>query len=157
MKANPRLAALIGAAAVLGALASRPGAHAEEPTFPTPKAVIYPGEIIREDMLIDTPGDLGSPTGAAPDTRRAIVGKAARRTLLPGQAIGSSDVGNPRLVINGAEVTLYYIEDGLTIATTASALQDGTAGDLVRVRNSDSGVIVSGTVQADGSVRVGGG
>ena len=30
-------------------------------------------------------------------------------------------------------------------------------GDLVKVRNSDSGVTVSGVVQADGSVRVSGG
>ena len=36
-------------------------------------------------------------------------------------------------------------------------MQDGSIGDVVRVRNSDSGVTVSGAVQPDGSVKVGGG
>ena len=34
-------------------------------------------------------------------------------------------------------------------------LQPGAAGDLVKVRNIDSGKILSGTVMADGTVRVG--
>ena len=38
--------------------------------------------------------------------------------------------------------------------TTGAALQDGSIGDVVRVRNSDSGVTVSGAVQPDGSVKV---
>jgi len=150
--------ALAGVAAATAALLGRPEASAEELTLPTPKAVIYPGEIIRADMLVDMPaGDLESSPGAVSVPRNAIVGKMARRTLLPGAGIGLSDVGNPRLVTNGGEVTLYYIEEGLTIATTALALQDGSAGDIVRVRNTDSGVIVSGAVQPDGSVRVAGG
>ena len=37
--------------------------------------------------------------------------------------------------------------------TTGAALQDGSIGDVVRVRNSDSGVTVSGAVQPDGSVQ----
>jgi flagella basal body P-ring formation protein FlgA len=41
--------------------------------------------------------------------------------------------------------------------TTGAAMQDGSIGDIVRVRNSDSGVTVSGAVQADGTVSVGGG
>ena len=41
--------------------------------------------------------------------------------------------------------------------TTGAAMQDGSIGDIVRVRNSDSGVTVSGSVQADGTVSVGGG
>jgi flagella basal body P-ring formation protein FlgA len=35
------------------------------------------------------------------------------------------------------------------------ALQPGAAGDLVKVRNVDSGKIFSGTVMADGTIRVG--
>ena len=58
-----------------------------------------------------------------------------------------------------AEAKLIYAEGDLLIVTpTGAALQDGfSIGDVVRVRNSDSGVTVSGAVQPDGSVRVGGG
>ncbi len=54
-------------------------------------------------------------------------------------------------------MNLVYSEGGLVIVTSGAALQDGSIGDVVRVRNSDSGVTVSGAVQPDGSVRVGGG
>ena len=68
-----------------------------------------------------------------------------------------SGVSNRKLVSNGAEVKLVYTEGGLTIMTTGSALQDGLVGDIVQVRNNDSGVTVSGAVQPDGSVEVSGG
>ena len=62
-----------------------------------------------------------------------------------------------KLVSNGAEVKLVFSEGDLVIMTTGAALQDGSIGDIVRVRNDDSGVTVSGAVQPDGSVRVSGG
>ena len=45
-------------------------------------------------------------------------------------------------------------EGGLTISTYASALQGGAVGDTIPLRNKESGLVVSGTIQADGSVRV---
>jgi len=146
------------AAALLVMLIVGTRSYAEQAEVPVPKSVIYPGEIIREDMLISIPADdLGVPIVSVAEARRAIVGKSALRTLLPGEPIGPSDVGSPRLVTNGAEIMLNYIEDGLIISTSASALQDGAAGDVIRVRNNDSGVVISGAVQPDGSVRVFGG
>jgi len=51
---------------------------------------------------------------------------------------------------------LIFEQDGLVIETYAAALQAGSAGDVISVRNIDSGMTISGTVQTDGSVRVGG-
>ena len=109
-------------------------------------------------MLTDLPG-AGRATAAVRSSKiaRFIVGKMARLTLLPGHAIPFAGVSNRKLVANGAEVKLVYAEGGLLIVTSGAALQDGSIGDVVRVRNSDSGVTVSGAVQPDGSVRVGGG
>ena len=119
--------------------------------------MIYPGDVIRDDMLTDSATPVHDGGGPYAQSRDAIVGKSARLTLLPGHAIPFTGVSNRKLVANGAEVTLVYAEDGLTIVTTGAALQDGSVGDLVRVRNSDSGVTVSGAVQPDGSVKVSGG
>ena len=38
--------------------------------------------------------------------------------------------------------------------TYGSALQSGAAGALIQVRNTDTGVIIRGIVQADGTVKV---
>ena len=145
-------AALAALAAACATLAS-----AQEALIPTPKAVIYPGDVIRDDMLADVPDAARDGSGPFVDSRSLIVGKMARLTLLPGHAIPFSGVSNRKLVSNGAEVKLIFSEGGLLIMTTGSALQDGSIGDIVRVRNDDSGVTVSGAVQPDGSVRVSGG
>jgi|SRR5271165_1830679 len=135
-----------------------PAARAQVAGAPTPKSVIYPGEVIRDGMLVDSALDPAPDTGGPfIESRAMVVGKVARLTLLPGHAIPYAGVSNRKLVANGAEVRLIYAEGGLLIVTTGAALQDGSSGDIVRVRNSDSGVTVSGVVQPDGSVNVGGG
>jgi len=124
---------------------------------PTPRVVIYPGDIIHNDMLSDLPAETARGVGPFAETRSAAVGKMARRTLLPGMAIPLAALDFPRLVVNGAVVSLVYIEGGLSISAVGMALQDGAAGDFVKVRNDDSGVTVTGVVQPDGAVRVSGG
>jgi len=131
--------------------------RAQQDLAPTPKVVIYPGDVISDDMLADNPLAVREGPGPYVESRALIVGKVARLTLLPGHAIPFSGVSNRKLVSNGAEVNLVYSEGGLLIMTTGAALQDGSIGDIVKVRNSDSGVTVSGAVQPDGTVRVSGG
>jgi flagella basal body P-ring formation protein FlgA len=108
-------------------------------------------------MLADLPDDTARGVGPIAESRAAVIGKMSRRTLLPGQAIPIAAVDNPRLVNNGGAVKLVFVDGELSIVTTGSALQDGAVGDLVKVRNDDSGVTVSGVVQPDGAVLVSGG
>jgi flagella basal body P-ring formation protein FlgA len=127
--------------------------------IPVPSITIYPGDTIRENWLVDrsfTSNPLSSRDGVI-DSREALVGKIARRTLLPGTPIQATAVTEPRLISNGAKVRVVYSDGGMTIVTYGSALQNGGAGDIVSVRNLDSGTTISGVVQPDGSVRVSGG
>jgi|HubBroStandDraft_3_1064219.scaffolds.fasta_scaffold71053_3 flagella basal body P-ring formation protein FlgA len=148
---------VLKAAIVLFTAAFAAPSLAQETLVPTPKAVIYPGDIILDEMLADVPNPARDGSGPFVNLRSLIVGKAARLTLLPGHAIPFSGVSNRKLVSNGAEVKLVFSEGDLVIMTTGSALQDGSIGDIVRVRNDDSGVTVTGAVQPDGSVQVSGG
>ena len=148
---------LLKAAIVAFAAACAAPSLAQEDLIPTPKAVIYPGDLILDEMLVDVPNAARDGSGPFVNSRSLVVGKAARLTLLPGHAIPFSGVSNRKLVSNGAEVKLVFSEGDLIITTTGSALQDGSIGDIVKVRNDDSGVTVSGAVQPDGSVRVSGG
>ncbi|QAY96191.1 flagella basal body P-ring formation protein FlgA [Methylovirgula ligni] len=125
--------------------------------LPVPAVTIYPGDIIKENAIVDHDfGDGGPMRGAAIDSRAALIGKVARHTLLPGLAISFNAIGEPRLVADGQKVRVVFEQDGLVIETYAAALQAGGDGDVISVRNLDSGLTISGTVQADGSVRVGG-
>ena len=136
---------------------SASAARAQGDVIPSPRAVIYPGDIIRAEALEEIPAAQASGSGFYALNRDEVIGKMAHRTLLPGQPIPLGGLDNPRLVINGAEVRMMYVDGGLTIVTTGSALMDGGIGDTVRIRNVDSGVVVTGRVQRDGTVLVSGG
>lgn len=138
------LVALVGASAAMA-----------QQMLPSPAMVIYPGDIISDPMLVDVDSrDLARGGGPAIEKRAELIGKAARRTLLPGAAISPAFVESPRAVANGASVRVIYQDGGLTIAASASAMQSGAVGDTVKLRSADSGLTISGVIQPDGSVRV---
>lgn len=131
-------------------------ARAEGGLAPVPVLTIYPGEVIKSEWLKDrpVPADKGGLGAAFIESRRALVGKVARFTLLPGRLVPVNAVGERNIVTSGATVKVVFQEGGLTIVTYATALRAGTVGAVVPVRNRESGRIISGVVQPDGSVRV---
>lgn len=144
---------------LLAALAASPlwfatPASAQE-TAVIPTRVIYPGETVSPDALKEivlrqAPRGVSAIVTASAE----IEGKVARRTLLPGRLIPEGSVREPYLVEAGSPVTVNFIQGGLTISLIAVPLQSGALGDMVRMRNMDSGAVFSGIVLADGTVRV---
>jgi flagellar basal body P-ring formation protein FlgA len=149
---NGRFARLLGAALALCAAPAR----AQEPTLPVPRVVIYPGDTLAESMLDERPATSADGPSLI-RSRAALIGKVARRTLLPGQPIPAAAVDQPRLVSVGAQVKIVYVEGGLHIIAVGVAQQAGGVGDVIRVRNMDSGLFVIGRILGDGSIRVGDG
>jgi flagella basal body P-ring formation protein FlgA len=132
--------------------------YADERVLPIPLATIYPGDIIRESMLGEGSfSGRAASDGSLIDSKSALVGKVARRTLLPDRPIPAIAVDAPKVVAVNAQVKIVFDEGGLVITAYGSALQAGAAGDLIRVRNQDSGLVISGRVQPDGSIFVSGG
>lgn len=120
-----------------------------------PSRVIYPGETVELTALKQVtliPGK-HKPDGVATSAGE-LQGKIAKRTLLPGRYIPNAAIREAWLVEQGAAVQVFFIAGGLTISATAVTLQPGSAGDLIKVRNSDSGKVLSGTVMADGTIQV---
>lgn len=125
--------------------------------LPVAAATIYPGELVTEAMLRDRDFPLGtSEKYPVVTSRLELTGKVARRTLIAGKLISRNAVTDPELVSRGTVVRAVFEDGGLTMSTSMLALQSGSLNALVQVRNIDSGKVVVGTVQADGTVRVGG-
>ncbi|RZI38103.1 flagellar basal body P-ring formation protein FlgA, partial [Herbaspirillum sp. HC18] len=80
--------------------------------------------------------------------------RMARRALFPGQPIPTNAVEDPWTVARGATVKVVVEDSGLSIVTYGSAMQSGASGALIPVRNTDTGVIIKGVVQPDGTVKV---
>jgi flagella basal body P-ring formation protein FlgA len=147
---------IVAAAAGLALLTGAAVSFAGE-TVTIPNRVIYPGETIPAEALKEVTLSQGKqPPAAVAMARTDIEGKIARRTLLPGRYIPLAAVRDAFLVEQGAAVQVLFVSGVLTISAAAVTLQPGSAGDMIKVRNLDSGKVLSGTIMADGSVRVSG-
>lgn len=143
------------AAAALACLCACAGA-AQAEGFVTPRAVIYPRQILRAEMLEQRADDERRIAG--PAHARGIdevVGKAAQATLLPGKPIPLDLVGAPQLVRIGSAVSLIFRAGGVDVRASGVALQAAAAGETIRARNTQTAVIVTGVLGQDGSVAVG--
>jgi flagella basal body P-ring formation protein FlgA len=148
-----RLAIAAGAAMALAAIALP--VPAQEVVL-VPNRVIYPGETVDLSALRQV---VLKPGKVVPDAVAVLAedldGKVARRTLLPGRYVQANSIRQAYLVEQGAAVQAIFVAGGLIISAAAITLEPGAAGDLVKVRNIDSGKVFTGTVMADGSIRVG--
>ena len=146
-----KVACIAGLLAAL--LAAVPAVAAELGVVPT--RILYPGETISADALQMArvrPGKKATVMFAHQPAE--LVGKVAVRTLLPGRFVPLSSVREAYVVEQGAAVHVLFVQGGLTISVKAITLQPGSAGDVVKVRNVDSGAVFPATVMADGTVRV---
>lgn len=144
----------LGIAGLLAA--ALPFAAMATDTAVIPKRVIYPGETIDAGSLSEVP--VRNPARITTEiayVAEDIDGKVAKRTLLPGRFIPLSSVREAYVVEAGSPVEVNFAQNGLQITTMAIPLQPGSIGDMIRVRNADSGAVFSGIVMADGTVRVG--
>jgi flagella basal body P-ring formation protein FlgA len=119
-----------------------------------PVSIIYPGEEISAARIQVV--EVTNPNLAGDYAHRAdqVVGLVARSTLLPGRTIPISSLREPFAMTRGSTVRLTFTIGNLTISAAGSPLVDAAVGDVIRARNLDSGVIVSGTVMADGTIHV---
>jgi flagella basal body P-ring formation protein FlgA len=148
--------ALLHAAAVGLALVSCAVPALAQEIVLIPNRVIYPGETVSAGALKEVtlkPGKQAPEAVAV--TLAELDGKVAKRTLLTGRYVPLSSLREAYLVEQGAAVEVVFVSGALTISASAVTLEPGSAGDLVKVRNIDSGKILSGTVMADGSIRIG--
>ncbi len=122
-----------------------------------PAATISPGETITANMLEDrvyTAAEAQRFPQAA--SRSALMGKVAKRMLMPGQPVPFFAVGEPKLITQGVPATIRFESGGLSIRAIGMPMESGVVGAVVRLKNVDSGHMVTGVVQADGTVKVGG-
>jgi flagella basal body P-ring formation protein FlgA len=130
-------------------------ATAQELELPVPRVVIYPGDVLSEETLVSRAFIAHTVARSTiHEARDVLIGKVARRTLLPGQPIPVSAIRDPYLVTQGKPAMVVFEWGGLTITTNALALQNGGVGDVVSLRNLDSGSVIRGTVASDGSIRL---
>lgn len=151
-RAKDLATALLTAVGMLAALQAAQAEVLGKAVVPT--EVIYPGDVIGARQLEEV--DVTNPNLAG-DYAKSIAevsGFVSKRTLLPGRTVPLSALRQPFAVTRGSNARLVMSIGPMTITAAGTPLDDGAIGEVVRARNLDSGIIVSGTVLENGTIRV---
>ncbi|MCY0093514.1 flagellar basal body P-ring formation chaperone FlgA [Hoeflea sp. J2-29] len=128
--------------------------QAGQGTAVVPERTIYPGEELLAELVREVVVTNPNLRAGYAAVTEEVLGKVTTRTLLPGRTIPVGALRDAWAVERGATVPLIFAGGGLIITAVGTPLENAAVGDFIRVRNVETGVIISGTVLGDGSVRV---
>ncbi len=112
------------------------------------------GERIREADLRLVEANTGNLSQGYYTDLEQLLGMEMRRPSRPGEVLTPSMVAAPRLVTRGQTVTVLAEAGAARITMQGTALEDGTLGERIRVRNPRSDRVVEGEITGQGRVRV---
>ncbi|MES2983708.1 MAG: flagellar basal body P-ring formation chaperone FlgA [Pseudomonadota bacterium] len=85
---------------------------------------------------------------------KSILGQSPRAMISANRPIRLTEISQPIVIKKGQPVQMTYTSPYMSIKTTGVALEDGSKGALIRVKNDKSEKAVSGQVQSAGHVEV---
>jgi flagella basal body P-ring formation protein FlgA len=110
-------------------------------------------QISRQDITLIQRDVAGLHIGYYNDPDK-VVGKVLRRSVAINSVLGPGLLEKAQVIRRGEQVMIVAHTGGLEVRMMGQALMDGSEGELIRVRNSSSKQIVTGTVTGDGTVDV---
>lgn len=130
------------------------GTAYEVVSVPVLDRIMQRGEVIRDsDIEMLEMQQNAVPRNAVLDKRR-IIGQTPRRMMHAGTPLSLSDLQAPVVVARGTLVTLLLRTDRMLITAQGKALEDGAAGETIRVLNTRSKATIEGRVSGTGEVTV---
>jgi flagella basal body P-ring formation protein FlgA len=154
MKCFARAAAAAGLLIVVSLAIPSAAAADDMGVAVVPRTIIYPGQEISSAQIQTVPVTNPNLTEGYARTVQEVTGMISNRTLVPGRTIMVSGLRRPYAVKRGDKAKLVYDSGTLRITASGTPMADANVGDLISVRNTDTGVMISGTVMADGSILV---
>jgi len=110
------------------------------------------GAVITREMVEASVAPSAKARGALPSVKD-VIGKVARRDILPGEVIKERDVSPNFIVKKGKPVKVVYDKNGIHVELLGVPVEDGAVGNIIKVKNLSTGKILRCRVERDGSVR----
>lgn len=85
---------------------------------------------------------------------RDLIGQSPRRVISPGRSIRSTELSQPLVIRKGDAVNMSFTTPYMNIRATGTALEDGSKGTLIRVKNGKSDKAITARVAGPGRVEV---
>lgn len=118
----------------------------------TARRNIARNETLNHSTMVLAERDLANIYGDFVTDTRQLTGQRAKRALRSGQVITLNQAAAPLLVERGDQVTIRVSAGGISASMTGEALQSGSKGNSVRVRNHSSGKVITAWVVEKGIV-----
>jgi flagella basal body P-ring formation protein FlgA len=119
------------------------GKYREFLIVPTLNKIIKKGKIIQDDdielMRVNVLEIKKNPLINKGD----ILGKTPRSTIMPKNTIAATEIIEPILVEKGKIISLNYDNNQISIKMPVQALESGSMGDVIKVKNLKSNVILN--------------
>ena len=115
---------------------------------------VHRGEIITRQHLALEKRDVSNLSGDYVTQVEQVENKQAARYIQAGAILGLRSFIEPRLINRRDKIIISAIRPAFTIQMNGVAMMDGTKGQLIRIKNENSGRIINATVIEPGVVSV---
>jgi flagella basal body P-ring formation protein FlgA len=112
------------------------------------------GEIITRQHLAIEKRDVSKLRGDFITQAEQIENKQAARYIQAGAILGLRSFVEPKLIKRGDKIIISAMQPAFAIRMNGVAMMDGTKGQLIRIKNENSGRIINATVIEPGLVSV---
>lgn len=124
------------------------------------RQVVVLSQLVRRDDLLSSQHlhqsrqDIGSLSKGFYQSPDQVIGLQVKRALRPGTILSPDMLELPELVRRGQFVAIRIERPGIQVEMEGTAMGSGHQGERIRVRNNQSGKIISATIVARGLVQV---
>lgn len=123
--------------------------------IPVALVTLYPGDVITSGMIAERSIPVDQVKQIAFARRGAdMLGKAVRHVIVADQPVPLNALTEATVVTKGVATRVHLTEAGLTISGFAMPLESAGAGAMIRLKNIESGQVIVGIVEPNGSVRI---
>lgn len=85
----------------------------------------------------------------------SVIGMQVKRPLLAGSLIRSTDLIKPVVIKVNDPISITYKSSSIQLKTSGVAVNNGGIGDMIKVKNNDTGAVILGQIVDRNNVRVG--
>ncbi len=121
---------------------------------PVPVTILRPGESITADDIKWMPVRARNVRDTIVTSVDDVLDMEPRRALRQDTPIRRSDLRQPLDVAKGHVVTMVYKTANMSLSATGISQQNGTTGDIIRVRNSQTKLVIDARVTGPDTVAV---
>ncbi|WP_169307151.1 flagellar basal body P-ring formation chaperone FlgA [Ferrimonas sediminicola] len=120
--------------------------------IPVTRSKIMAGTLVTRELLRWQERALSTADGDVMMSLDNILGQRARRGIRAGSPLKAHQLLPPLMVERGQQVVMVAGDDQFTATTLGVALEAGSRGEVIRVKNSRTGKIVSARITERGKV-----